>query len=172
MRSSRSCTSGTSSRCRSATLWDAASRKGTFLVDGDSGMLVRFAGCCSPIEGDDIIGYISRGKGVTVHRSNCPNLKYLEPERLINATWLVKEGTTFPATIRVTANKADNNIAKLTNLITSLKINIKGFDAKDVGDTFVCSLRIEVKNKGELDSAINSIKNIKNVTNVQRSEKW
>ena len=142
------------------------------LVDGDSGMLVRFAGCCSPIEGDDIIGYISRGKGVTVHRSNCPNLKYLEPERLINATWLVKEGTTFPATIRVTANKADNNRAKLTNLITSLKINIKGFDAKDVGDTFVCSLRIEVKNKGELDSAINSIKNIKNVTNVQRSEKW
>lgn len=142
------------------------------LVDGDSGMLVRFAGCCSPIEGDDIIGYISRGKGVTVHRSNCPNLKYLEPERLINATWLVKEGTTFPATIRVTANKADNNIAKLTSLITSLKINIKGFDAKDVGDTFVCSLRIEVKNKGELDSAINSIKNIKNVTNVQRSEKW
>ena len=57
------------------------------LIDGDSGLLVRFAGCCTPIEGDEIIGYISRGKGVTIHRQSCPNLKYLEPERLIGAQW-------------------------------------------------------------------------------------
>ena len=142
------------------------------LVDGDSGMLVRFAGCCSPIEGDDIIGYISRGRGVTIHRLNCPNLKFLEPERLIDAQWQVKENATFMATIKVVAEKADNNLGRLTNLITGLKINIRGFDAKDVGDSFVCSLRIEVKNKTELESAINSIRNLRNVTSVYRSEKW
>ena len=142
------------------------------LVDGDSGILVRFAGCCNPIEGDDIIGYISRGRGVTIHQKNCQNLKYLERERLIDAQWQVKEGATFSATIKVIATKSDNNIGRLTNLITSLKINIKGFDAKDVGDSFVCTLRIEVKNKAELDSAIKSIRNLKNVTEVYRSERW
>ena len=124
------------------------------------------------IEGDDIIGYISRGRGVTIHRLNCPNLKFLEPERLIDAQWQVKENATFMATIKVVAEKADNNLGRLTNLITGLKINIRGFDAKDVGDSFVCSLRIEVKNKTELESAINSIRNLRNVTSVYRSEKW
>ena len=142
------------------------------LVDGDSGMLVRFAGCCNPIEGDDIIGYISRGKGVTIHRQNCQNLQYLEPERLIDAQWQVKEGKTFQAIIKVIAEKSDNNIGRLTNLITSLKINIRGFEAKDVGDSFICTLRLEVKNKHELDSAIKSIKNLKNVTEAYRSERW
>ncbi len=142
------------------------------LIDGDSGMLVRFAGCCNPIEGDDIIGYISRGRGVTIHRSNCPNLKYLEPVRLIDAKWQVKEDATFSSIIKVVAERSDNNLVKLTNLITSLKINIKGFDAKDVGDSFICTLRIEVKNKEELNNAIKSIRNLKNVTEVYRSERW
>ena len=141
------------------------------LVDGDSGMLVRFAGCCSPIEGDDIIGYISRGKGVTIHRENCPNLKYLEKERLINATWQIKKDQVFTAIIKVVAEKSDNNIGKITNNITSLKMGIKGFDAKDVGDTFLCTLVLDVKNKEELESAMNSIRSIKNVSKVYRSER-
>ena len=141
------------------------------LIDGDSGMMVRFAGCCSPIEGDDIVGYISRGRGVTIHRCNCPNISLLEPERLIEAQWQVKENATFTAIIKVIATKSDNNIGRLTNLITGLKIAIKGFDAKDVGDNFICSLVIDVKNKAELESAINSIRNMKNVTNVYRSER-
>jgi GTP pyrophosphokinase len=141
------------------------------LVDGDNGMLIRFAGCCNPIEGDDIIGYISHGKGVTIHRSNCPNIKYYEPERLISAEWQYKENTTFTAQIHVVAMKSDNNIGRLTNLITGLKIAIKGFDAKDIGDRFVCLLIIEVKNKSELENVINQIKNLKNILEVYRSEK-
>lgn len=141
------------------------------LIDGDSGMMVRFAGCCSPIEGDDIIGYISRGRGVTIHRKNCPNLNYLEKERLIDAQWQIKENATFTANIKVIAEKSDNNIAQLTNLITGLKITIRGFEAKDVGDNFVCTLIIDVKNKKELDSAMTAIRGMKNVTNVYRSER-
>lgn len=141
------------------------------LIDGDSGMMVRFAGCCSPIEGDDIIGYISRGKGVAIHRKNCPSLAYLEQERLIDATWNVKPNTTFTAIIKVIADKTGMNIAKLTSLLTSFKFDLKGFDAKDNGDVYACTLIIDVKNKSELDYAINSIRNIKNVTNVFRSER-
>lgn len=141
------------------------------LIDGDSGMLVRFAGCCNPIEGDNIIGYISRGKGVAIHRTTCPNLKYLEKERLIDAQWQNKEDATFVANIKIIASKTDNNIAKFTNSITGIKMNIKGFDAKDSGDNFVSSLIIEVKNRNELESIINSIKNLKSVISVYRSEK-
>ena len=141
------------------------------LIDGDSGMMVRFAGCCSPIEGDDIIGYISRGKGVAIHRKGCPNLAYLESERLIDATWQTKPDATFTACLKVIADKNNMNIAKLTSLLTGLKFNLKGFDAKDAGDNYVCSLIIDVKNKAELEEAINSIRNIKNVTNVYRSER-
>lgn len=141
------------------------------LVDGDSGMMVRFARCCSPIEGDDIIGYISRGRGVTIHRTNCPNLNYLEKERLIDAQWQMKEDTSFTANIKVIAMKSDNNIGRLTNLITGLKINIKGFEAKDTGENFLCTLIVDVKNKTELENVINAIRNMKNVTNVYRSER-
>ncbi len=141
------------------------------LVDGDSGMLVRFARCCNPIEGDDIIGYISRGRGVTIHRCNCANIDYLEKERLIEAQWQMKENATFTANIKVVAIKSDNNIGRLTNLITGLKIAIKGFEAKDVGDSFVCNLIIDVKNKEELNSAIRSIQGLKNVISVYRSER-
>ena len=141
------------------------------LIDGDSGMMVRFAGCCSPIEGDDIIGYISRGKGVAIHRRNCPNIAFLENERLIDAQWQSKPNATFTACLKVVADKTNTNIAKLTSNLTGLKFNLKGFDAKDSGDNYVCSLIIEVKNKTELDNAINAIQNIKNVTSVYRSER-
>ena len=140
------------------------------LIDGDSGMLVRFAGCCNPIEGDDIVGYISRGKGVAIHRKSCPNLNYLEKERLLSAEWQIKENTTFTTSIKIIAEKVNNNIAKMTALLTSLKVTIKGFDAKDVGDNLVCTLIVEVKNISELQGVINSIKNMKNVISVYRSE--
>ena len=72
--------------------------------------------------------------------------------------------------LKLLQKKANNNIAKLTTLLTGLKAIIKGFDAKDVGDNFVCTLILEVKNIAELNSIINSIKNMKNVTSVYRSE--
>ncbi len=145
--------------------------KDGILIDGDSGMLVRFARCCNPIEGDDIIGYISRGRGVTIHRSSCQNLPYLESDRLIDAKWQNKEDATFIASIVIVASKQYTNIGKLTSLITSLKIRIKGLNAKDMDDNFLFNLIVEVKNKAELDKVINSIKNIKNVLSVYRSER-
>ncbi len=142
------------------------------LIDGDSGMLVRFAGCCNAIEGDEIVGYISRGKGVTIHRHNCPNLKYLEKERLICATWQEKEGASFLANICVVADKIGNSVAKITNLLANQKINLKGFEARENKDNIVCNLAVEVKNREDLNKIMNSIRAINNVIEVQRSERW
>ena len=146
--------------------------KDGILIDGDSGMLVRFSGCCNPIEGDDIIGYVSRGKGVTIHRANCHNLNFLEKERLIDAEWQIKEDTTFIANIKVIARKNGNNIGRLTNLISNLRVSFKGLDVKEVEDKLTCTIIIEVKNKAELDSVINSLRNMKDVIDVYRSEGW
>ncbi len=154
------------------TVVSVRKNKDGVLIDGDSGMLVRYAGCCNPIEGDEIIGYVSRGKGVTIHRHNCSNLKYLEPERLINATWETKEENSFTATIHVIADKSNNNIAKLTTLITNMKVLITGFDAKDIGDNFICDIAVSVKNKAELEKVMNSVRTLKNVTQVSRSDRW
>ena len=133
-------------------------------------MLVRFAGCCNPIEGDEIIGYISRGKGVALHRKTCSNLKYLEPERLIEAKWQPRDNATFSTVIKIIADKGESNIAKFSASIASLKITIKGLDVKEVEDSLICTLIVDVKNKEELDSIMNSLSNIKNVISVQRSE--
>lgn len=141
------------------------------LIDGDSGLLVRFAGCCSPIEGDEIIGYISRGKGVTIHRSSCQNLQYLEPERLIGAQWQEREGASFMAHIKTEVEKADNNIAKLTSMISNLKVPMRSFEAKDVGDRFDCVVGVEVKNSDQLAKIITSIKSLSDVIEAYRSEK-
>ena len=141
------------------------------LIDGDSGLLVRFAGCCSPIEGDEIIGYISRGKGVTIHRHNCPNIKYLEPERLINAQWQTRDNSSFHAKLKVIANRDGNSIAKLTNQITNLKLPLRGFEVKDNIDRFDCTIAVEIKNTEELNKAINSLKTLKEVIDVYRSER-
>lgn len=141
------------------------------LIDGDSGLLVRFAGCCTPIEGDEIIGYISRGKGVTIHRQSCPNLKYLEPERLIGAQWQIRENASFLAHVKVEVEKADNNIAKLTTIISNLKVPMLSFEAKDVGDRFDCMVGVEVKNADQLGKIITSIKSLSDVIDAYRSEK-
>ena len=114
---------------------------------------------------------VPSGEMRMIDRLNCPNLAYLEKERLVEARWQTKENTRFTAVIKVIADKGENNLAKLTTLITSLRIGLKGFEAKDVDDTFICTLVIDVKNKSELDSAINAIRSVRGVTNVYRGER-
>ena len=63
-------------------------------IKGMSGLLVRFAGCCNPVPGDDIVGFVSRGRGVTVHRRDCPNMKNEDPGRLLEAEWVGDQGST------------------------------------------------------------------------------
>ena len=74
-------------------------------VKGETGILVRFAKCCNPVPGDEIIGYITRGRGVSVHRNDCVNMGDFarEPERLIQVSWQGEEGTNYNADIQIIA---------------------------------------------------------------------
>ena len=139
------------------------------LIDGDSGLLIRFAGCCSPVMGDDIIGYISRGRGVTIHRKECPNLKYLESERLISAKWEQNSGSKFLAIIKVISND-DKAGDYINNVARNLKLNLKGFSSKKVKNDLVFDIILEVNDKSEIDSAIRTFESVKGVEKVYRSE--
>lgn len=144
--------------------------KDGILVDGDGGLLIRYAECCTPVVGDDIIGYISRGRGVTIHRRECINVKNLEPERLIKVEWQKDLVSDFITTIKVETENNPKMIKVLTDYTRELKGKLKGFGYMQVQDKLQFQIVVQIKNKSELDSIIKNIKSIKNVQTVYRSE--
>lgn len=144
--------------------------KDGILVDGDSGMLIRYAGCCTPVFGEEIIGYISRGRGVTIHRKDCPNLRYLEQERLIDAVW--DDSVTSKSTsvvIKIISSTLDGFLAKLTQEILSAGYKILGLESKVLGDKTNTTLKTEVKKLEDITKLINILKLIGGVEEVFRT---
>ena len=144
--------------------------KDGILVDGDSGLLIRYAKCCTPVTGDEIIGYITRGRGVTIHRKGCHNLKYLEPERLIKAEWQDSLVSNFIAVIKIYADNTNSVINALNTTARELKSKLKGFGYKEVKDELVFEVVVQITNKAELDGIIKNFEGVKHVRKVYRSE--
>ena len=96
-------------------------RENAVVIKGMDDLLVRFAKCCSPVPGDDIVGYISRGRGVCVHRADCPSVKSMEKERIVEASWVQSEGATatFVATIEIIAEDKGDIFADITKTIVN-----------------------------------------------------
>ena len=137
------------------------------MVDGDSGIMVRFAGCCTPVLGEDIVGYVSRGRGVTVHKCDCSNVKYLEQERLIKAEWADKTAKYKVANIHVMAFAKDDFLAKLTFITATTHFNLVGLDTKNVADKIICNLKIKLSEKDNINKLINEIKKLEDVLEVK-----
>lgn len=144
--------------------------KDGILVDGDEGLLIRYAGCCSPVVGDEIVGYISRGRGVTIHRKECSNLKYLEPERFVKVEWQENLVSDFITTIKVETENNSKMVQTLTDFTRQLKGRLKGFGYMEMQDKLQFQLVVQIKNKSELDEIIKNIKLLKNIQNVYRSD--
>ena len=140
------------------------------LIDGDSGMLVRYAGCCNPILGEDIVGYISRGRGVTIHKADCHNVQFLEKERLIKAEWADKSATFKIVNVNIFAKPDDNFIAKLAFTLANMQYNIVSLDTKNLPDRIICNLKIKTNNNDNLTRLDKAIKSLDNVMEV--NIKW
>lgn len=158
-----------STQLKSNTIRVERNKEGV-LIDGDSGLLIRYAGCCSPVTGDEIIGYISHGRGVTIHRAECPNLKHLEQERLIKAEWQDSVVANFIATVKVIAENSNSVVNALNNASRALKNNLKAFAYKEINGELVFEITVQISNKDELNTIINNFEQIKNVIKVYRSE--
>ena len=93
-------------------------------VRGMDGLLVRFAGCCNPVPGDQIIGFISRGRGVTVHRKDCTNLKHVEEDRLIEVSWTDHSKSCFNVGIEVIGNTQAEILSAVASICAIQKLEI------------------------------------------------
>ncbi len=140
-------------------------------VKGMSGILIRFAGCCNPVPGDDIVGFISRGHGVTVHRSDCPNLKNSEKERLIEVSWSNKFDTTFNASLKVIGQTQAEVLSTVASIVAKLKLDIISTNGRiDVKTKQVhVVFNIKLKTKEELDELINKLRQEPKITDVYRA---
>jgi GTP pyrophosphokinase len=150
-----------------------SNRKGkgqSVIIKGFDDLLIRFAKCCSPLPGDDIIGFVSRGRGVSVHRADCPSVKNFEPERIIGeVSWSQKSGADFTGTLHIVANDKNGLVAQITKIINNLKFSIVAIKAR-VDKTKICNITVEVKiNKADdLNVLIDKLKAYPPVLEVQR----
>jgi len=140
--------------------------KNDILVEGMNEIKVSLSGCCKPIPGDNIIGYITKGSGITVHRSSCKNIIDLD-ERLINVKW--NEATTkkFPTDLLVYTN-TDDNLLDIIAKATSSNIIIDSVSTMSKSDFKIYDITVLVETKEKLDKFCNDLNNLKFVTKVER----
>ncbi len=139
------------------------------VVKGIDDMLVRFAKCCQPVPGDDITGYITRGQGVTVHRTSCVNALKMSPERQIDVAWSTQGSETFPVKIRVISSDRVGLLADIVGSISKNGANIHSAQTGPRFDGMVDShFSIGVENKEHLGRIITAIKKVRFVQGVRR----
>ncbi len=139
------------------------------LVKGIDDVMIRFAKCCNPLHGDDIVGFISRGKGVAVHLKGCPSIRHSDPERKIDVAWEKGLKTTRPAKLKIICHDEKGLLAGMTAVIAEHEANIKDFNITTTPDKkAICLFEIEVNNLEHLTSIINGLKKVKKVIKVER----
>lgn len=147
------------------------------VVKGIDNCLVRLAHCCNPVAGDEIIGFITKGRGVSVHRADCTNVKpvNLPPEdraRLIEVQWDNTRSGSYVADVRITGKDRDGMLLDVTNVLINLKIPLKSANAyvTKAGET-VIQVGVEIKNTSDLALLTKKIRQIDGVTAVSRDAK-
>ena len=141
------------------------------IVKGQRDMVVHFAKCCTPVPGDPIFGYITRGRGVSVHRRDCPNAEQLmlDVERIIDVEWMTGMHRIFPVTIHVLAGERAGIMMEITQLLLGMHINTKYLTAKSLGDSVDITITFDVNDTEQLQNIIRGIQRLDAVISVERS---
>ena len=151
--------------------------KSGVVVEGIGDVAVRFSKCCSPVPGDEIIGFVTRGRGVTIHRTDCINVINLSNEergRLINAEWDTQfakgeSNTSYLAELKVVANDRVGLIVEISRQLADDDISVKGFNVRTTKDMqAILNVTIEIKTKEQLERVVTRLKNLRDVTEVAR----
>ena len=138
-------------------------------IRGIEDMMVRFARCCNPLPGDAISGYITRGRGVTVHTADCPNVLGSDPERLIQVSWNLKEKAVHAVRVRVICNDKKGLLAEIGSALASSGVNIIRADVSTTEDKkAICNFELEVNDLKHLQNAFRALTKLKNVLKVER----
>jgi len=138
-------------------------------ITGIDNVMVRFAKCCSPLPGDDIVGCITRGRGVSIHVATCPMVENMEPERIIDVNWNISMEQKYPVNIRANCRDKKGLLTELSNVISSLGINISYVNVETMpGDLAICDFQLEVSDLKQFNMVLTGLKKLKSVHSVER----
>ena len=153
-----------------------SSSKGGIVVKGIDDVAVRFSKCCSPVPGDEIVGFVTRGRGVSIHRTDCVNMinmSELDKARLIEAEWQRLEAgpeDRYSADIKIYANNRTGLIVDISKILTEKKIDLKNMNCRTSKQgTATIDLGFEVSGISELNELINKFKSIEGVLDIERT---
>ena len=146
-------------------------RENSVIIKGYEKPLVRFSMCCSPVPGDKIIGYVSHGRGITIHRADCPSIKGLESERLIEAEWAATDGSaTFLATIQIVSENKGEVFADITKVISGEGLSLMSINArKDKNHNAVALVSVEISNQSQLEMLMTKLRSLPSTIDVFRT---
>ncbi|WP_442871308.1 RelA/SpoT family protein [Anaerotignum sp.] len=152
--------------------------KSGIVVEGIGDVAVRFSKCCSPVPGDEIIGFVTRGRGVTIHRTDCVNIMNLSDDergRLINAEWDAHYthgdvlSAAYWAEIRVIANDRTGLLFEISRLLADEDVAVKGFNIRTTKDMLaIFNITLEIRTKDQLIRITKRIKGVKDVIDIER----
>jgi len=137
-------------------------------IQGLDNLMVRYARCCEPIPGDEIVGVVTRGRGVSVHRIGCSNLKGADPDRMIEVTWDVDADQIFLVKLTITGLDRKGLLADLSDAIRGVGVNIRSGDFKSDAELARATLLVEVRNLNNLEKVLKAVQRVPNVQHVER----
>ena len=147
------------------------SAKDGIVIDGVDDVMVRFAQCCNPLPGDEVVGIITRGRGISVHTTECPNTEAdrYDQDRLVKINWDTKKKVPRTVRIKVTSEDVKGLLAEMTAIISARNINISHADIRTTSDlTAVNTFDVEVEDLKQLQELLKGLANVKGVIAVER----
>jgi GTP pyrophosphokinase len=138
-------------------------------LTGLDDIMIRFAKCCNPIPGDEIIGYISRGRGIIVHTTSCPHVRNMDQERLVNVQWNVTEKKDFQVNMKVVCHDSKGILAEISSAISALDVNIESADVDtDNNSRVTCLFGLNVGNLKQFNDVVSSVRKLRGIISVER----
>ena len=140
------------------------------LIDGYDDFLIRLAHCCNPVPGDKIIGYVSRGRGVAVHKTDCPNMRDVEKERILTAKWANIDDSIYNAPIYIECDNNNTMLTSITGVIVNLGLGIAMLNAHQSKnrDKMQIQIGLEIRKAADIEQAIKKINGLKGIYKVER----
>ena len=142
--------------------------KSDILVEGTGNIMVNIAKCCMPVKGDEIIGYITKGQGISVHKKNCPNVAQ-DSERIIDVAWNMASSNYYYTNIYVTIKDGKDILAEVITEVGKKDSQVRSCKTIDKGNNLVYELNIRIKDKDELEKISNALLKLSNVIEVSSS---
>jgi len=149
----------------------ARSKTNGIVLDGITNLMVNFGKCCNPIPGDNLLGFVTRGRGVTVHQSSCRSLPIMthETDRLIPVDWNVSRKDTFNVRLKIVGMDYKGLLKNISECIAGQNVNISSVDTKVSGAIATAYFIVQVSSNRQLNRLVNKLNKIKNVDSVERA---